>query len=245
MVAATARNAARTPGSNCVPGSRFDFRKGFFGRIRRAVRARAQQGAIRVGDGQNARAERNRFAAQAVGIAAAVPMFRMVAHKRHNRPGKRNRRDNSRAQNRMRAEFFLLFGRQRPGFMQNVFGNAQPSDVVQQAGGAQRGGLFLAQVQDAGHAQSALLYAVQMSHAVRIAGFKRIGQGFNGGKTQMTFMRAIGLRLRGEFARVSALRPAAMPVCPAMLAAMPPATSSPECIHEFINTSMFALRSRY
>ncbi len=83
---------------------------------------------------ENARAERNLLARQAVRIALAVPALVVIQDERRHRIGERHVRDDLRADLRMHLHPLELFLRQRTRLRQDVLGHRELSDVVQQRG---------------------------------------------------------------------------------------------------------------
>ena len=78
-------NASTTAGSNCEPAQRRSSVSAASSVHARAVRAVLGHRVERVADGDDARAERDRLAAEAVGVAAAVPALVARAHDRRDR----------------------------------------------------------------------------------------------------------------------------------------------------------------
>ena len=88
-----------------------------------------------VHDGQNARAQWNLRTLEPAGIALAVPPLVMAQNQRRYRIRERDGADDIRADFRMGADLLELLGRERTRLRQDVFGDGQLADVVQQRGG--------------------------------------------------------------------------------------------------------------
>ena len=86
-------------------------------------------------DGENPRADRDRFAGDSMGIAVAIPSFVMAQNQRRNRIWERHARDDFGADLRMDPDFLEFFRRQRTGLREDVFRDGQFPDVMQKRGG--------------------------------------------------------------------------------------------------------------
>jgi len=85
---------------------------------------------------KNARPDRNFRALQAVGITAAIPLLMMRADDGHHRIREFHALQNLCAHHRMNLHLLELLRRQLAGLGDDVFGDGQLADVVQQRGGA-------------------------------------------------------------------------------------------------------------
>src|SRR5208282_3199920 len=114
-----------------VCSAAFEFGEGFFGVASFLVGALGGDGVVGIGDGDDARAQGDLVAGEAIGIAGAIVKFVMVANHFadavHGGEGLEN----------FRAEFGVGFhggplgGVERAGFIENGFGDADFADVVQ------------------------------------------------------------------------------------------------------------------
>ena len=86
-------------------------------------------------DRQNARADRNVFAAQARRVAGAVPVLVVRPDDRHDRIGEVDRGKNVRTQRHVRLHRVELLGREPAGLVENVLRDAQLAGVVEQRRG--------------------------------------------------------------------------------------------------------------
>ena len=91
-----------------------------------------------IDDGEDARRPRDRLAAQAVRVAEAVPALVMVADDGHDRVREIDAFEYLRADGRVNLHLVKLGGRQLPRLVQDVIGDGELADVVQQRAGLQR-----------------------------------------------------------------------------------------------------------
>ena len=87
---------------------------------------------------ENAGTDGNLFAGKAERIAGTVPLFVVRAHDRHDRIGKLDFFQNLGAHQRVDLHLFELFRSQFAGLGNDVFGNGEFADIVQQRGGLER-----------------------------------------------------------------------------------------------------------
>ena len=102
-------------------------------RERRAVRPRRGHRVERVGDGEQARLDRDRVAAQPRGVAVAVPALVMEEDVRQRVARSAERADELRARARVGADLGELVERQRAGLAQEVAADGDLADVVDAA----------------------------------------------------------------------------------------------------------------
>ena len=119
------------------PGVLRDDGDGLLVRPGLAVGPGRGQGVVDVGDGQDARRERDVLALQAAGVAGAVPLLVVVLDDRQDGPGEVDGVQDVRAPLRVFLDLLELLVRQAARLEQDVFGNAQLADVVQQRAGVQ------------------------------------------------------------------------------------------------------------
>src|SRR6185312_3859348 len=103
------------------------------------------QGVEAIDDGKNSRTQRNVFAGQTIGISAAIPGFMVGSNDRHNRIGKPYPLQDVGPDNRMNFHLVEFFGGQLTRFVDDMFGDREFSDVVQQCRGKDRLHLRLVQ----------------------------------------------------------------------------------------------------
>jgi hypothetical protein len=157
---------------------------------RGAVVAAHGQGVEIVHDRHDTRRQRDRLAAQALGVAVAVPALAVM---QRDLGGQREQRQAGAAEQRGAAARLdlaaatLLGGRQRPGRLEGGSGGVEFADVVQRRGQAQQLGRLGIQPQVAGqrlgqvtqaHAVGARLFILaadsgQAWHGSRHAGWRR------------------------------------------------------------------------
>ena len=150
-----------------------------------AVRAIAGQGVVVVDDADDARAERDVLAGQAVGIAGAVPALVVRADQRHDRIRERHVRDDLGADARMRLDAGELLGGERPRLREDVLGHGQLADVVQQRRGLDAADLALAHAERLGQAAGQPLDAADVLREGVVLGVDRRGQGLDRRQVQV------------------------------------------------------------
>ena len=84
--------------------------------------------------GQNARADRYRFALQSIRISAAIPFLVMSTHDRHHRIRKIHLLQNLRPNDRMDFHLLEFFRRELARLRDNVLRHRQLANVVQHRG---------------------------------------------------------------------------------------------------------------
>ena len=119
-------------GSYIVPRRSTQDRERLFVGHAAAIRAIGRERVEAVDDREDARADRDRFAGDAIGIAGAVPVLVVVADDGHDRIGKVDRRENLRADRRMQLHLLELGRRQLAGLVEDVFRHGDLAGVVQQ-----------------------------------------------------------------------------------------------------------------
>src|SRR6266481_4572839 len=112
-------------------GTAFELREGFGGEAALLVSAVAGDGVVGVGDGDNARAERDLFADETVGVARAIEEFMMVQNHLANVSERSEGLENLRAELNVRLHGFPFIRIERAALVQNIFGNADLADVVE------------------------------------------------------------------------------------------------------------------
>src|SRR5215468_6881576 len=105
-----------------------------FGSIRTVGLKRAET----IGDRKNARTEGDLCSAETARVPEPVPAFMMAKNQIVDRAGERNVAQDLRSDARMNLDALELLGGQRGRFGQDVFGNRQVADVVQQRRGSYR-----------------------------------------------------------------------------------------------------------
>ena len=100
-----------------------------------AVRAIGGQRVEAVDDGEDARAQGNLFALEAVGIAGAVPVLVVMPDDRGDGIGKLDRRQDLRADGRVALHGLELAGGQPAGLVENVLRDGYLARVVQERRG--------------------------------------------------------------------------------------------------------------
>ena len=134
------------------------------------------------------RGERNRIAAEAVGISVSIGPLVMELDDRQMRRKKRNRSQNARADDGVRANQFEFRRGQRRLLAQHLVGHADLADVVQQGAEPQRGEIRIGQLERPSHFDRQRAHALGMTSGVRIAGIERRRQSMDGAEIR-------GLRL--------------------------------------------------
>jgi hypothetical protein len=116
-------------------GFGFEQRHRVLTRQRFVIRAVGRDRVVVVDNGENPRADRDRFSGQPLRIAFAVPSFVMTEDQRRDGVGEVHFRDDLRADLRMNPDLLEFLLRQRSGLGQDVFGHGELADVVQQCRG--------------------------------------------------------------------------------------------------------------
>ena len=135
--------------------------------------------------GQDPRAQRNLFAAQAVRIALAVPPLVVAVHERGDRVGKRHVRDDLGAHLRMHLHPLELLLGQRTGLRQDVLGHRQLADVVQQRRRPEALDLARRHAHRFRDARGIDLHAADLRRRGLILGVDGQRQRFDGGQVQV------------------------------------------------------------
>jgi len=102
-----------------------------------AVLPVGSQGVEKIDGGENARSHRNLGSAQPEGIAGSVPLFVVGAHDRNHGIREANSFENFRSHHRVNLHLLEFFGSQPARLRDDVFGNCQLADIVQQRGRVQ------------------------------------------------------------------------------------------------------------
>ena len=142
---------------------------------------------------QNARAERNLLAFQARRITLAVPSLVVAEDQRRHRIGKRHAADDFGADLRVDADLLEFFLRQRPGLRQDVLGNRQLADVVQQRRGLDALDLGLGHAERAREPGGVDLDAADVALRGLILGVDRQRQRLDGRQVQVRHLPHVPL----------------------------------------------------
>ena len=102
---------------------------------RPVIRPFGRDRVVVVDDGQDARADRDAFAREALRIALAVPSFVVAEDERRDRIRERHGGDDFRPDLRVNPDLLKLLLRQRARLRQDVLGDGELADVVQQRRG--------------------------------------------------------------------------------------------------------------
>ncbi len=100
------------------------------------VRTLRRHRVVVVDDSEDAGTDRNRFSGQSLRITLAVPSFVVAHDERCHRIWERHAGDDLGAHLRMNPDLLEFFGRERTWLRQDVFGDREFADVVQQGRGA-------------------------------------------------------------------------------------------------------------
>ena len=133
---------------------------------------------------QNARAKRNCFTLQTVGVAAPVPSLMVRSHDRNDRVGKTHTLQDVCADSRMNLHLFKFVHRQLSRFVDDVFRHGKFANVMQKRCDLQRFDLQLIQThrgRDVGHI---IAHPKQMLVSIVILGLDRHCETFNGAQVQ-------------------------------------------------------------
>ena len=127
---------------------------------------------------------RNLLTFQPIGIAGSIPALVMRTDDGRDGIGKGDALQNFSADLSVDLDFLEFFGRKRSGLVDDVFGNRQLADVVQQSGSAQRFDLLFGETQFFGDLNREHAHALQMFVRSVVLGFNGQRQGFDGAQVQ-------------------------------------------------------------
>src|SRR5205807_6114858 len=112
-----------------------------------------------IDDRHDSRGNGNLLAFKSVGIAAAIPLFMMMAYDRHDRIRKIYAAQNLSAHGCVDLHLFELGGSKSPGLVQDVIRNRQLADVVKQRACFEGGNLGVRESQHLSHPGRVNFYA--------------------------------------------------------------------------------------
>ena len=181
----TATSAAAQLGSNWRAGAPLDLGHGALDRQRLAVDAVLDHRVERVAHGDHPGAERDRRAAEAVGVAAAVPPLVARADERHQVGEVGDGLEDARADVRVLLHARHLLGAQRAGLAEDRLGDADLADVVQQRAQADDPRLAGRDAQPLADGAGQLGDLAGVVVGVRILGLERGGQRAEGGEVRL------------------------------------------------------------
>ena len=163
---------------------RYHFLHGFVQRERPPILTVRRQRVQTVHSREYPRSDRDVLALQTLRISGAVPFFVMVADNGRHRVGEAHSFQDLGAHHRMNLHLFEFFPRQFAGLRNDVFGNGQLADVVQQRGRAQSFQLAFIQAHVLAHFNGVHLHPLQMVVRGVILGFNRESKRFDGSEVQ-------------------------------------------------------------
>ncbi len=137
-----------------------------------------------VGNGQDAGADGDLCTVDAVGIAAAVVLLVMVSDDGHDRIREVDAFQNLGADQRVGFELFELFAGEFAGLGDDVFGDGQFADVVEQGGGLQRLQVLSGYAEFTAEFHGVDLDALQVVVGGMVLGVNRQCQSLNGAQVQ-------------------------------------------------------------
>ena len=178
-------NICTTVGSSARPASCCSSASAASWRHRLVVRAVRGERVEVVDHRQDARAERNLLALQALRIALAVPALVVAEDQRRHRIRERHGADDLGADLRVHANLLELFLRQRAGLRQDVLGHRELADVVQQRRGLHALDLGVGHAEPARDARGVDLDAADVRLRGLILGVDGERERFDGGQVQI------------------------------------------------------------
>ena len=146
------------------------FGQGDLARHGRAVGASGAHGVEGVGQRQDARDEGDVLAGEFCGVAGAVPAFVVMEDALEDEGNGGNTSEDSVADLGMPADLGVLIGVEAAGLAEDVFGDADLADIVEQAGDAVELDLRLVEVECDGHLGRQEADAFGMSAGVAVLG---------------------------------------------------------------------------
>ena len=174
---ASSMKSGTRPGSNCCAGVLAQLVEGLLHRAGRPVGAAADDGVEGVGERDDAGAERDALALQAVGIAGAVPALVVVADDGREVARHAQRVADALADLGVLAHDPELVLGQRPGLVQDVLGDADLADVVEQRAVGHALQLAVAQAHVGGQAGRAVGQVAAVVLEAEVLGLDRVGEG--------------------------------------------------------------------
>ena len=163
------------------------------------------QGVQKIDRGENACANRNLFALQAVGIAGAIPLFVVGPHDRHHRIREAHALQNLRPHHGVDFHLFEFFRRQPSRLRDDVLGHGEFADIVQQRRGLQRFHLRRSYAQFLGDFDGIDPHPLQVVMGGVVLGLDGQRQSFNGAHVQSRHLFDVALFVF-QFSQVQPVR---------------------------------------
>jgi hypothetical protein len=138
------------------------------------------QGIVAIHNRENASGQRNVGALETVGISASVPVLMMVANDRHHWKRKLDSRQDGCTHVRVLLHLLVFRCGQRTRFVEDMFGNRQLAQVVEESGGTERLHVHLRGAEGSRQPRAEQLNAADVSVRHLILGVDRHRERFDG-----------------------------------------------------------------